>query len=197
MEKEIENLQLSFKKIIEILEARKGIIQADLVELDDFVDEMSIQQPESKKHFERFKDTIIAYKNDSSKFPREVDRIKDLLSTFQKTLNNINTTNENKSIDNRFGSKKGQPNSDFLKLIQQNLISSEQDIFTQKDSAVVAGNITEDGYFKLKNHSPMFSSLTTALCFVHGKTMTNGWEHWSVLDKNGVVHPLRYYKEQL
>lgn len=193
MKAEINNLTYSFEIIFEALKSRKELIETEIEEIEDFAKEMTLEIPEAKRKFELFKETILLYKKDELKFQNEIQSIRNVLSGFIVKLNELKKQEE----INKFGHKISRPNSDFIKIIEQKLISPDQELYTMVNNKEVYGNFTPEGYFILKNSPKKFSSLTTALSFIHNKQCSNGWTYWYVKNNSGDDFLIERIKEKI
>lgn len=197
MERQLKKLGECLNETVALSKTHREIAQIDLIEYNDFHQRINSEFEDAEKYFESFQKLVKEYNEDKTKFNNELVKIKLLLSDAIENLNNLFLENDKEETESKFGNKHMEPNNDFLKILQQNILTTSSKIFIEINSKKVFGSFTEDGYFKLDLNDKTFSSLTTASSYVYNKSKAKGWQLWLCIDKTGIVRKLEFYQKQI
>ncbi len=198
MERQLQKLDECLKETLGLAKTHKEISEIDIIEYNEFHKRICTEHEDGEKHFASFQKLVKDYNDDKSKFSNELKQIKSLLSNALKDIDSLLVEKQELlQIESKFGSRLGEPNDDFIKLISQNILKTDTKVYIETDGKKVYGSFTSDGYFKLDLNDKRFSSLTTAASYVCDKTKVNGWQLWYCVEETGVVQELKFYQTQI
>ena len=197
MERQLQKLDECLNETLGLAKTHREISQIDITEYNEFHERICTEHEDGEKYFGSFQKLVQDYNEDKSKFSNELKQIKSLLLNALKTIDTLFVANQEIQTESKFGSRLGEPNDDFLKLINQNILTPDTKVYIETDGKKVYGSFTSDGYFKLDLNDKLFSSLTTAASYVCNKPKANGWQLWHCVDETGLVRELKSYQNLL
>lgn len=148
-----------------------------------------------EKHINKFRETIVFYKNDNLFYSKDIPRIESLLSNL---LNHLESIKNNKTESNLSGDKI-QPNPELIKLVEHGLLNITSPISGNKQGKIVSGFLTKDGFLEIEINgiTKKFGSLRRAAISAWGSDVASQWKFWKVNINTPEEQTLEYYKKLL
>lgn len=203
MKEKLEQLEKLLHEIAQIIDRRLKIEKTTILEFDNLIRQLekeyfTIHSEEKRENFNEVKvkmiQDLMGEKTDHSFFDTDIPKLKSLLGdALAKLLNARN----NLVMETKFGSKLGEPNKEFIKLIAQNIVSGQSRIMGTFNYKEYYGYLTGEGYFKVEigeNKTKLFSSFSTAASYLCNKTVLKGWKVWSTELENKERKTMEYFK---
>lgn len=191
-----EQLEILLDEIRETIDKRIEIGNIDLDEYDNlFTDNIIPEEMLEEKHINKFRETIVFYKNDNLFYSKDIPRIESLLSNL---LNHLESIKNNKTESNLSGDKI-QPNPELIKLVEHGLLNITSPISGNKQGKIVSGFLTKDGFLEIEINgiTKKFGSLRRAAISAWGSDVASQWKFWKVNINTPEEQTLEYYKKLL
>ncbi len=192
MLEKVNQLEILLKSIDKEIENRIKAENVDIPEIDAMLLTLnSIEDQEIKLVTQNFRETVIKYLGDKSFLN---DTIPTLIKLLESSLEKLNHFSK---ITKDIGGK-DLPNKDIVDIIKTNILNENVRVFKKIGGKEVYGNLTKDGFIEIYIEGiKVKRSLRKAAIASFGRDISNQWEFWNVIDNDGEVRSLEYYRSKL
>jgi hypothetical protein len=192
MIQKVNQLEILLKSIDKEIENRIKAENVDIEEIDAMLLTLnSIEDQELKLVTKNFREIVIKYLDDKSFMNVTIPTLIKLLESSLEKLNLIS------KITKDIGGK-DLPNKDIVDIIKTNILNETIRVFKNIGGKEVYGNLTKDGFIEIYiDGIKVKKSLRKAAIAAFGRDISNQWDFWNVVDNDGEIRSLEYYRSKL